>query len=107
MDRLLIAALLLTMPLLAACDAQGACAHSYGTPDVSFVCRGGTYKVECRGPDPARPTVPPYTCTCTDPQGATRTFTRATEIWTYTHGSTDFSSGYQVVNEGCGWHLSH
>lgn len=91
---------------LVACDPQGDCSHSYATPSATFTCRGGTYSVTCVGADPARQASPPYTCTCTAPDGATSSFSLDREMWSYESGGTDFSSGYAVVNERCHWHLS-
>ncbi|MBK6809394.1 MAG: hypothetical protein IPI43_34360 [Sandaracinaceae bacterium] len=98
--------LALLFVFVAGCDAQGACTHSYGTPNVTFECRGGTFEVTCVGTDPARSAAPPYECTCRAPDGATTTFAAASELWTY-NASTDFSAGYAAVNAGCHWELSH
>lgn len=102
----MVSRLVVLVVLIAGCDAQGACTHTYGTPNVTFECRGGTYEVTCVGTDPARSAAPPYQCTCRAPDGATSTFAAATELWTYA-GSTDFSAGYAAVNAGCHWDLSH
>ena len=104
--RCLLVPALALLSLLGGCDPQGACSHEYGTPNASFECRGGRFTVTCVGTDPSRPAAAPYDCTCTAPDGATATFASPTELWTYTPGSTDFSSGYAAVNAGCHWHLT-
>lgn len=91
---------------LMGCNPQGDCSHEYGTPNATFDCRGGRFTVTCVGTDPARPAAEPYTCTCTAPDGTTSSFASPHELWTYTAGSTDFSSGFAAVNAGCHWQLS-